>query len=372
MRSHLGVALTLLAVCFHLSTRQALAEESGYDRVWNHQRLYEGGSDSFFQSFVLSGRFQLDYAFLEEGQRSHDEFNLRRLRLGFKTTFLNDFTLHVEGEFNPQEADPLYQRLTDAKVAWKANDATRLIVGKHSAGFTLDGLTSSKRLITIDRNNLTNNIWYSQEYIPGISVKGEVRGLIYHAGLFTSGDSNRELGAFNAGQFVLLTLGHDFADALGAQEALLRFSLVDNEPDPDNGFTRDLENIASLTWVYEVDRWGFRGDVSTATGYLGQSDISGVVLMPFLNLSDKLQLVFRYTMLDSDDVNGVRFTRYESVVEKGRGDHYDEAYLGVNYYFYGHELKWQSGVQYVEMEDRASDGGEYRGWSATTGLRLSW
>ncbi len=187
MRSHLGVALALLGVCFHLSTRQALAEESGYDRVWNHKRLYEGDSDSFFQGFVLSGRFQLDYAVLEEGQRSHDEFNVRRLRLGFKTTFLNDFTLHVEGEFNPQEADPLYLRLTDANVAWKANAATSLIVGKHSAGFTLDGLTSSKRLITIDRNNLSNNIWYSQEYIPGISVKGEARGLIY-----TPGSSLRE------------------------------------------------------------------------------------------------------------------------------------------------------------------------------------
>jgi phosphate-selective porin OprO/OprP len=44
----------------------------------------------------------------------------------------------------------------------------------------------------------------------------------------------------------------------------------------------------------------------------------------------------------------------------------------VNKYFYGHKLKWQTGVQYTTMDDNADDGGDYDGWGVTTGIRISW
>jgi phosphate-selective porin OprO/OprP len=47
-------------------------------------------------------------------------------------------------------------------------------------------------------------------------------------------------------------------------------------------------------------------------------------------------------------------------------------YLGANYYFYGHKLKLQSGVQLADMNDGAADGGAYSGVSWTNGLRVSW
>ena len=31
----------------------------------------------------------------------------------------------------------------------------------------------------------------------------------------------------------------------------------------------------------------------------------------------------------------------------------------MNYYFYGHKLKLQTGVQFADMQDRANDGGAY-------------
>jgi hypothetical protein len=45
---------------------------------------------------------------------------------------------------------------------------------------------------------------------------------------------------------------------------------------------------------------------------------------------------------------------------------------GANYFFYGHKLKLQSGLQYADMDDRAGDGGAYSGVSWTTGLRVGW
>ena len=56
----------------------------------------------------------------------------------------------------------------------------------------------------------------------------------------------------------------------------------------------------------------------------------------------------------------------------GRGDEYKELYLGANYYFYGHRLKLQTGVQFADMNDRANDGGAYSGVAWTTGLRVGW
>jgi phosphate-selective porin OprO/OprP len=347
-------------------------EESAFDRVWEIARLYEGDEDSLVQSFDLSGRLQLDFAYVDSGDDDHGEFNVRRFRFGFKTVFLTNFTLHVEGEFNPQEADPVYTRLTDAYLAWAPSRAAKLTVGKHSAGFTLDGMTSSKRLLTIDRSALTNNIWFTDEYIPGASLKGDVGEWSYFAGIFSSGAEDPEFGDFSGGKFVLLTVGRDLAAELGVDEALLRFNFVDNEPDPDNTFTRDLERIYSLNFAWEAAPWGVRVDLSMADGYFGQSDLESFYVMPFYRVREPLELVGRYTQVESDDENGVRFGRYESSLVDGRGDRYREIYLGLNYYWYGHKLKLQNGAQYVEMRDRADDGGAYTGWGWTTAFRLSW
>jgi phosphate-selective porin OprO/OprP len=129
--------------------------------------------------------------------------------------------------------------------------------------------------------------------------------------------------------------------------------------------------VASVNFDFETDRWGVRADVSRAVGYLGQSDLFAVMAMPFLNVGS-LQFVGRYALVESDDANGVRLATYESAVVSGRGDRYDELYLGANYYFYGHKLKLQTGVQFADMEDRAGDGGAYSGVSWVTGVRVGW
>jgi phosphate-selective porin OprO/OprP len=345
---------------------------SGYDRLWSRVELYEGDDESFFQSFALSGRLQLDWAYTRSDDSSHDEFNVRRFRFGFKTLFARELTLHVEGEFDPQEADPVYTRLTDAYLAWKPSDLVKATLGKHSAGFTLEGMTSSKRLLTIDRSNLTNNIWFTTEYFPGLSLSGAAGSWSYFAGIFSSGSETPEYGDFEGDEFVLLTLGHDFAREDRADEALLRLNLVHNDPDVNNDWTADLENIASLTFVYERDGRGVQTDISVAEGYFDQPDLRGFVVMPWVRLEENWELVGRYTFVDSAEDNGIRFARYERSNVDGRGDRYNEIYLGLNYYWYGHKLKLQNAIQYVDMRDQAGDGGEYAGFSWTTAFRLSW
>ena len=324
------------------------------------------------QSLLASGRFQFEYAALDADEGTHDEWNIRRLRLGARSKLFRTFTLHAEAEFNPQEADPVYSRLTDVYLQWSRDGRFALTVGKHSAPFTMDGATSSKELLAIDRNNLTNNLWFPQEYIPGMSVSGKIAPWVYRAGVYSAGRANREFGEFNGSVFALAVVGYDFGKSLGVKEALLAGNYVYQNPDPRNTFTRQLQHIVSVNFRFEAARWGLRTDVSAASGYLGQSDLRGVMTMPFLNVTDKLQFVGRHTFIQSDRPNGVRLATYENRLNPGRGDRYNELYLGANYYFYGHKLKLQSGVQFADMNDRANDGGTYSGVSWTTGLRVSW
>jgi phosphate-selective porin OprO/OprP len=344
-----------------------------YDRVWQQfTQIYKNDKNPAVQQVLFTGRFQHDLATVDSDEGDHDESNIRRVRLGPRITFLRNYLFHAEVEVNPQERNPFYMRFTDLYVQWSKTGALAVTVGKQSIPFTQEGATSSKELITIDRSNLANNIWFSQEYMPGVSVSGRSAPWLYRVGVYSAGAMNRELGEFNGDYFTLGVLGYDFARTFGAKEAVLIGNYLYQHPDPNNTFTQRLEHIASLNFRFEAEHWGVRYDVATGTGYLGQSDLWALIAMPFVNITDKLQAVVRYTFIDSADPNGVRLATYENKIVTGRGDEYKELYLGANYFFYGHKLKLQSGVQFADMNDVALDGGSYSGVSWTTGLRVGW
>jgi phosphate-selective porin OprO and OprP len=354
-------------------TAAAKKEPSTYDKVWaRFTEWYADDTNPIVQRVLLSGRFHYDFALIDSDQRDLTESNIRRLRIGPRITLLRKFTFHSEVELDPQRRDPFYVRFTDLYLMWTKSPRLVVTAGRQSAPFTLDGATSSRELLTIDRSNLANNLWFPQEYIPGISLSGRHAPWVYRLGLYSSGAANRELGEFSGGTATLGVLGYDFSPKLGVREALLTGNYVYQNPDPDNTFTRQLEHIGSINFRFEDTKWGARADLSTAAGYLGQSDMWAFQGMPFVNLTDKTQVVGRYTFIGSDAPNGIRLATYESRLVPGRGDEYHELYLGANYYFYGHRLKLQSGVQFAEMNDRADDGGAYSGVAWTTGLRVGW
>jgi phosphate-selective porin OprO and OprP len=293
------------------------------------------------------------------------------LRLGFKSTVFDTWTFHIEGDFNLNGGE-FYNRLTDAYFSRELGGGTVLKIGKQSSGFTLGGATSSKSLITLQRSNLTNNLWFPAEYFTGISVEGEADdGFFYTLGIY-SNDPNDELSEFDASFFGLASFGKDFADQVGTDKAIVRLDLVYNDEDPKAN-TRNFGEVFSLVTQWEQGDWGLWTDLSYGNGYRNQENLWGAVLMPFYNINEKLQVVFRYTHIDGSGGNGVRLGRYESSIVSGRGDLYDELYAGFNVYLYGHKLKWQTGVQKARMKDKMNDGGELTdGIGVTTGFRISW
>ena len=364
-------AITVNGLLVLTAPEQATAQ-STYDDIWKFAEWYRNDESETVQSVLFSGRFQYEFAAVDADQGTHDERNVRRMRLGVRSELFHQLTVHVEAGFNPQERAPFYKRLTDTYVEWEASEFFALRVGKQGVPFTMDGSTSSKELLAIDRSNLANNMWFPEEYMPGASASGGRSNWVYQLGVYSGGGENREFGEFDGSAFGLLSLGYDFSEALGVEDARLRGDYVYQDPDSNNTFTRQLQHVASVNFRFEVDRWGFRADFSSGSGYMAQSNLWGVMTMPFFNLTSRLQVVGRHTYLRSKDVNGVRLARYENQVTAGRGDRYNEFYVGVNYYLYGHKLKLQSGVKLGDTNDSAADGGAYSGIASTTGLRVSW
>lgn len=352
------------------SPTPAPASTSAFDDVWGAARLYRNADSDVLNEFRLIGRFHLDNYVVDADQGDDSELIVRRTRVGARAKLFHNLDAQVETELN-LEGGPVYSRLTDAYLAWTFSDAARVTVGKQGVKFTLDGTTSSNELLTIDRGNVANNLWFPEEYMTGISLTGRSDGWSYTGGVFSSGRKDSDFGHFDGGVMVLASVGRDFGQQVGLKRALVRIDYVHNEEDTDNTLTRNFGDVAALVVMLAQDRWGLNGEVVRGLGYLGQSDVTGITLTPWINVTSRLQAVGRYTFLDSGSNNGVRLSRYETSVAGGRGDQYQEVYGGLNYYVYGHKLKLQTGLAYAHMRDRANDGGAYDGIQWTTGLRFS-
>lgn len=362
--------LSMTAVCEAAETDGK--NVSVFDNVWSYAILYEDEDNRFIQKIALSGRLQPDSAWFDADEGHFNDELWRRFRFGFKSDVFWNWVVHLEGDFNlNNKLGEMYTRLTDAYIGWSPTDNLTIKALKQSAGFTLDGATSSKKLLTMQRNNLTNNLWFTSEYFTGLLAKGDIGpNWSYQAGVFSS-DGSDELSQFEASYFTLASLGYHFIDSSKLDKGLIRVDYVYNDEDV-NADTRDFSQVLSLVTQWEIGPWGLWTDISAGKGYAEQSDVWGMALLPFYNFNKHIQTVLRYTYISSKDDNGLRLGRYEREIVEGRGNEYNEIYGGINIYFYGQKFKWQTGLQYTTMEDDADDEGKYEGWGLSTGLRLYW
>ena len=178
----------LLLLITFTSYGQSNEGSSFYDRIWDKVTLYENEENDRFSKFWLTGRLQGEYHSFKNDLSGvdHDDYNWRRFRFGFKATLLGDITLHSEADLGLEnKGKPLYNNLTDTYFTWSTENGMKFKLGKQSTPFTLDGSTSSKKLHTLERSKIASNIWFGQEYFPGISVSGSKNEVDYFAGFYS-------------------------------------------------------------------------------------------------------------------------------------------------------------------------------------------
>ena len=374
--------LTILACsCLSFSLLQIINaqedQESTFDKIWDNVVLYENDENSLMSKFWLTGRLQGEYHSFENEVApaiDHDDYDWRRFRFGFKATLFGDITLHSEADLGLENRGrPLYNDLTDTYISWSTENGMKFKLGKQSAPFTLDGSTSSKKLHTLERSKIAGNIWFGQEYFPGISVSGSKDEIDYFAGFYSNDNKPEFDGAFKHGQFGILSVGKDYAANFDLEKSYLRLDFMFQEDDGNDDVEdfNDWNAAYSFVTKWENNDWYFWTDLSFADRKNG--DVWGLQLMPFYDITDKTQVIFCYTHLDSSGDNQLRGSRWEDRLDRGeyRGDDLTEYFFGLNHFFYGHKLKWQNGLQYTQL-DEADGSKEYEGWGFTTAFRISW
>ena len=200
-----------LAVATSLSTSlvvNAQANENSFKDAWDFADLYDNKQGDYLK---LSGRLQMDSTWVDSDQGNFEDTLWRRFRFGFKGKY-GEFKYSLEADINLNNAlDDAYNRLTDANVSWSLDKDTELKLLKQSTGFTLDGKTSSKKLLTPQRNNLTNNLWFTAEYFTGVSVKSQFADdWSYKTGIFSS-DGSDEISISDASYFAMFSTAKKLA-----------------------------------------------------------------------------------------------------------------------------------------------------------------
>lgn len=370
-----------ITIAVALTAGSVVAEEASdasiYDKIWG-VASYDNDDAKVIQKVAFVGRLQGDaYHFEDDNENTLNDFVWRRLRLGFKVGFAQNLLLHIEGDFDLNEIedwDDFNNRLTDSYLAWTPSKTTNIKVGKQSAGFTLDGATSSKKLIVPERSIVAGNLWFGTEYFTGGAVYGKTDKFSYKAGAFSSsGESG--FGHFESGYFTLLSGGMKVGE-----NGSLRLDYVFNDTDYDSDYgygTSKLDHILALVYKQQISKkLGLWADVAGGAGNAdkGMSDIVGVDIMPFYDITDSLQLVFQYAGVTSlDNKADVSMSRYASRnVGKDKVETAHNLLLGFNWYLYGHKLKWQNAVEYNYGKSMATTGEDYTGYGLTSAIRVSW
>lgn len=361
---------------------------SMYDKIWDSAVLYRADS-GFLTELALQGRLHLqdaqgwanqgDFGTRDRPQSVRwGDFEVRRFRVGAKAKLM-DGNAKLDGhiDINP-DFNEFYGRLYELMFEYSFSSALNVGIGKRKAFFSLEHSTSSKEILTIERALLTNALFTSQ--YTGVWAYGKSSNFLWETALF-AGDEEREFTTFNGGAIIQAGIGYDLAEATGFDRANISFDYLKATADTTvnsgnlagSPVPYTFESAMSLNSTWEKGRWALGTDILRGHGRGRQGDVFGVVILPSVFVAKGLQLVGRYQYASGQD-DGLRLaSRYERLAtgttNGGRGEVYHGFYMGANYYLYGNKLKLMTGLEYLTMNG-GGNGGDYQGWTWTTGLRM--
>ena len=349
-----------------------------FDSIWNASTLYNDKNNPYVQSFSLVGRYHGQYWVADAGENKDEDWENRRMYLGFNGKLFQQFTLEVQVSLN-DDFNPAYKGLYDAFIKWETLEKDFSISGGR-LDYVYTGLersTSSKKIKTMERALLVNLVMPGE--VIGLYAKGKKGDLSYQAGIF-SGSIKDEFTDFEGGFGTLL--GLSYKAPLFYDKGTLHLDYLYNDGDPDNNAFKDYEHILSIWHQGKIGPLEIDTDFTTASGIEDQSDIFGFTVLPSYDFAqnllipgDKLQLALRYHYASSSDDFGLKFNkRYEQKVVSGEGGSYNSYYIGLNYYIYQQKLKIMTGFEYFDMSDVVMDETtnteDVTGWNFISGVRL--
>lgn len=362
--------------------------------------LYKG--DGFVKSVKLKGRYHGQWISQTEdtltagveGTNGYHDFQHRRFRLGTEIEFANNLTFvsivniaDGSGGNGPGAAGhgftngAFFDDLDDFYLIWEPSDDFYITAGKTKQSILREYETSSNSILTIERSAITNSVVGNKPW--GVAVGFNALGLKQEVGAWVVG-TDRDAGGER----------WDWPDFDSRGSATYRASVNFNEStsihfdyqftnnssgrvapngNADNNLGSSFEHVAAIGTETEIGRFGLITDLIAAQNGLASGalpagyDTFGVVIMPYYNLTDKLQFVTRYAYMGEGREQRVqRFDVRQSVED------YHTFYAGFNYYLCGNNLKLMAGYEYATGDVYGTAGDEVNTGSWMLGMRSSW
>jgi hypothetical protein len=366
-----------------IDDKNPVADTSWCD-LFKKNKLYEG--DGFIKSVKFKGRYHGQWISQTEDTLSggvatnngYNEFQSRRFRLGTEIEMANDLTLGVS--FNISDGSggsgnhglvrgPFFDDLDELTLEWAPSDEFYILAGKTKQKITTENETA------ISNSVISNKPWGVAVGFEALGLKHEIGGWISGADRDSTGDrydwadfdsrgSMTYRNSMNVTEATELQFGYQFTNNSGGTAA--------PEGNADVNLGSSFEHVASLATVSEFGSFGLITDLIYAangegTGSLSDGfDTSGIVIMPYYDITDKLQFVTRYAFMDQGREQ--RPQRYDT---RRTVENYHTFYAGFNYYVCKNNLKLMAGYEYATGDiHNTSNSVETGTWML--GVRTSW
>lgn len=389
-------------------------EDPCWCEIFDYSTLYDNEDACLVQKVALVGRYHGQYLnnSLDIAGTNYegDYWEHRRFRLGTKVQFLNDFTFFNNWNIaNNDEfaAGDFFDTIDEMYIKWAPSDNAlgdigfNVSVGKVKQKITREFSTSSKKILTLERSHIVNEVADNKPW--GVVVGFKALGLKHKV----AGYLNGATGEHN---------WPEYTRARGSVQYSAEYGLTDNTDlffdylftnnndgrSPEEGHAASDEAASDYNHVVALgtesawdigccDRqyglitdmiWGRGrdGDSETSDGF-GDAipegeDTFGLVILPYYDVTERLQLVGRYAYAsvsrlqrphrrDSDPVGGT--------IPRVNMEDVHTAYVGFNYRLCGDNLKLLGGYEYLSGNLYGSDDGlPVRGDSWSIGVRTYW
>lgn len=387
-----------------IDDKAPIVEPWSYCDLFDLSTLYEG--DGFIKEIALTGRYHGQAISQQEDfndtlNNGYHEWQHRRSRLGLDIEFGEGFTFSSSfnitdgsgGRTHPYTTGRYIDDIDELYIEWENPYAPSgkgvvseplleyVQVGKQKQRITREFSTSSKRILTIERSHIVNEIADNKPW--GITFGVNALGLTHEFGAWVYG---ADLDSTGEGY-----LWPDF-DSRGGASYRTSFEMNDNTElffdyvytnnsdgfaNPGGSADDDLGSVyehafaigSESEWgrlglitdlIFAFDREAQTGDRSLAALAPGAipagNDTWGAVIMPYYDITDKLQFVAKYAYMDEG--RNQRTQRYGYNAANGFDgqvrqvlDGYHTFYAGLNYYICEHNLKLMGGYEYATGDE---------------------
>ena len=337
--------------------------------LFDYSTLYEAES-GFIREVAFNGRYHGQYISQSEdfGNASNgfNQWQHRRARVGIDIEFAGDLAFYSSINVSDGSGSgtglirrDFFNDFDEVVIEWTPDD-WEIVVGKQKQKITREYSTSSKRIKTVERSHIVNEVADQKPW--GVTVEREFAGFTHQVGAWLYGTD----GGTNRGGFQLprgdSRAGWSYSAAIDVtDETEVHFNYVytnnsggavapRGSAPADQG--SNYEHVLALGTESDFGRLGLVTDIifganRQASGAIPAGDDTwGFVFMPTYEITEKLEAVAKYAYMDQgQNQRTQRFNVRQRVAD------YHTFYAGLNYYICGDKLKIMGGYEYATGEE---------------------